>query len=160
MLDAIDRKLLGLLQRNARLSNAELAKEVGLNPSSVFERVRKLERRGVITGYVATVDAEKLGKPLTAFIRQQVQTDAHDELEGGGARLMEACLADPDILECHNVAGEDCYVVKVRAAGPKDLERLIGRLRSLTKSPRSVTNIVLSTYKETAYVEPLEGEEA
>ncbi len=72
MIDAIDRKLLDLLQRNGRLSNAEMAAEVGLTVSSVHERVKKMERKGIIKGYVAVVDPEKLSKPLLAFIRLTV----------------------------------------------------------------------------------------
>lgn len=158
MLDTIDRKVLGLLQENARLSNGELAEAVGLNASSVFERVKKLERKGIITGYVATVDAEKLGKPLMAFIRLLVESDVQD-YETTHNRMMEACAADPDILECHNVAGEDCFILKVRAGGPKQLESLLVKIRNLTRSPRSVTSIVLSTYKQSTRIEPQMEEE-
>ena len=154
MIDATDRKILGLLQQNARLSNAELAEAVGMNASSVFERVKKLERKGVITGYVATVDAEKLGKPLLAFLRVTIETDAQHDFDSTHTRVLKACLEEPDILECHNVAGEDCFIVKVRAGGPKQLEKLLSKVRRLTQSSRSVTNIVLSTYKETTKVEP------
>ena len=151
MIDDKDRKLLDLLQENARLSNAELAEAVGLTASSVHERVKKLERQGIIKGYVAVLDAEKLGKPLVAFVRLTVQTHPQDGQKNG---LLELCNSEPDIMECHNVAGEDCFVLKVRAEGPKKLERLLSAIRGSTETNRSVTNIVLSTYKESARVSP------
>ena len=160
MIDDIDRKLLTLLQANGRLSNSALAEEVGLTISSVHERVKKLERKGVITGYVATVDAEKLGKPLMAFVRLTVETTEERGVEEVHSSMLEGCLTDPDILECHNVAGEDCYIIKVRAAGPKELERLLTKIRGLAKSSRSITNIVLSTYKESTSVDPASAPEA
>jgi len=151
VIDDKDRKLLDLLQENARLSNAELAEAVGLTASSVHERVKKLERQGIIKGYVAVLDAEKLGKPLVAFVRLTVQTHPQDGQKNG---LLELCKSEPDIMECHNVAGEDCFVLKVRAEGPKKLERLLSAIRGSTETNRSVTNIVLSTYKESARVSP------
>jgi Lrp/AsnC family transcriptional regulator, leucine-responsive regulatory protein len=158
MLDATDQTILNLLQGNARLSNAELAEAVGLNASSVFERVKKLERRGIITGYVATVDPEKIGKPLLAFIRVTIEASAQADSDAVHQSVLDVCLAENDILECHNVAGEDCFIIKVRAGGPKQLEALLAKIRRLTRSSRSVTNIVLSTYKESTRVEPYREE--
>ena len=149
MIDAIDRKILALLQGNARLSNAEMAEAVGLTVSSVHERVKKMEKKGVIKGYVAITDPEKLGKPLLAFVRLTVST--HDTVRDAVRKL---CETETDILECHNVAGEDCYILKVRAAGPKQLEKLISAIKGDADSSRSVTNIVLSSYKESTLIEP------
>ena len=149
MVDEIDRKILDLLQGNAKLSNAEIAECVGLTVSSVHERVKKMERKGVIKGYVAVVDAEKLGKPLLAFTRLTVGN--HD---GPLPSVRELCERESDILECHNVAGEDCYILKVRAAGPKELERLLVAIKASAESGRSVTNIVLSSYKESHKITP------
>ena len=149
MIDATDKKIVGILQENARLSNAEIAEAVGLTASSVHERVKKLEKKGILTRYAAMVNADRIGKPLLAFIRLTI--GAHQAVSEGIQRL---CASEPDILECHNVAGEDCYILKVRAAGPKELERLLSAIRTRADSVRSVTNIVLSTYKETPYVEP------
>jgi len=149
MIDQIDRKLLDLLQTNARLSNAEMADAVGLTVSSVHERVKKLERKGVIKGYVAVLDPEKLGKPLLAFLRLTVSS--HESVK---TSIRELCESDPDILECHNVAGEDCFILKVRAEGPKQLERLLSAVRGSADTSRSVTNIVLSSFKESSRVAP------
>jgi Lrp/AsnC family transcriptional regulator, leucine-responsive regulatory protein len=149
MIDEIDRKLLDLLQRDARLSNAEMAEAVGLTVSSVHERVKKLERKGVIKGYVAVLDPEKLGKPLLAFLRLAVSSH-----ESAQVSIRTLCESEPDILECHNVAGEDCFILKVRAEGPKQLERLLSAIRNSADAGRSITNIVLSTYKESSRVAP------
>jgi Lrp/AsnC family leucine-responsive transcriptional regulator len=153
-MDEIDKKILSLLQGDARLSNAEMAEAVGLTVSSVHERVKKLERKGIIKGYVAVVDADKLGKPLMAFVRLTVS--AHDTSKEGVRAL---CGAEPDILECHNVAGEDCYILKIRAESPKKLEALLTAIRNSTDTERSVTNIVLSTYKESTRIEPASSKE-
>ncbi len=154
MVDEIDRKILDMLQCNAKLSNAELAEAVGLNVSSVHERVKKLERKGIIKGYVAVVDAEKLGKPLLALVRLTVNSH-----EASKSTVRELCEREPDILECHNVAGEDCYILKVRAEGPKQLERLLVAIKASAEASRSITNIVLSTHKESSRITPAPPEQ-
>jgi Lrp/AsnC family transcriptional regulator, leucine-responsive regulatory protein len=153
MIDAIDRKILDLLQENARLSNAEMAEAVGLTVSSVHERVKKLEKKGIIKGYVAIVEPEKVGKPLLAFVR--LSLDSSETAED----ITALCANAPDILECHHVAGEDCYILKVRAAGPRQLEELLDAIRRSARADRSVTNIVFSTRKESTRVVPAPAEE-
>jgi Lrp/AsnC family leucine-responsive transcriptional regulator len=115
--------------------------------------VKKLEKRGVIKGYTAVVDAEALGKPIMAFIRITlgVSTESYLALKQS---VTEVCLAEPDVQECHGVAGEDCYILKVRAGSPKDLERLIERIRCQAAVSRSITSIVLSTFKDSSVVLP------
>jgi len=148
MLDATDMKILSLLEKDARLSNQALGEAVGLTSSSVFERVKKLEKKGVIRGYAALVDPAAVGRPITAFIRLMV----------GSARaphgVADDCRAETEILECHHVAGEDCYILKVRTDSPQGLERLVERLRMETDVQRSVTAIVFSTAKESLAVVP------
>lgn len=141
-LDDTDRKLIALLQQDARMTNAALAAEVGLTAPSVFERVRKLEQRGVIRGYTVQVDAAALDKTLTAFIRV---TLAYDERQDRG---LLALRDDPDILECYSVAGEDCLIIKTRVADTAALEAVIKRVRSHVTVLRSVTMIALSAIKE------------
>ncbi|MGQ0601260.1 MAG: Lrp/AsnC family transcriptional regulator, partial [Anaerolineales bacterium] len=99
-LDDTDRKILELLQQNAHLTNAAIGDAVGLTAPSVFERIRKLEQRGVILGYKAQVDATAIGRPLTAFIRL---TLAYDDKHDQG---FQAISADPDVLEAYELAGE------------------------------------------------------
>lgn len=154
MIDEIDRQIILLLQEDACLSNAALAEKVGLTLSTVHERVKKLEKKGIIKGYVAVVDPEALGKPITAFIRLSVGATAPSGYIESKKGVVEACLTEPDVLECHGVAGEDCYILKVRVASPKELERLIERIRCQAPVSRSVTNIVLSTFKESLVIVP------
>lgn len=141
-LDVIDRKIIALLQADGRMTNAALAEQVGLTAPSVFERVRKLEQRGVIKRYTIEVDAAALDKGLTAFVRI---TLAYDERYEAGLRALRA---DPDILECYSVAGEDCLIIKTRVEDTTALEALIRRVRSHITILRSVTMIALSALKE------------
>lgn len=141
-LDHTDRQILDLLQRDARMTNAAIAAQVGLTGPSVFERIRKLEQRGVIRGYTVTLDSGALGRPMTAFIRI---TAAFDGRYDAGVK---AISQDPDVLECYNVAGEDCFILKTQCGSPSDLEALLGRIRSRITVLRSVTMIALSALKE------------
>jgi Lrp/AsnC family transcriptional regulator, leucine-responsive regulatory protein len=155
MLDDIDRKLVELLQADAKLSNAELAQAVGLTPSPTFERVKKLEQRGVITGYGARVDPAKLGKSLLAFSR--LSFDHQPNMRESLARLGELCRSESGILECHDVAGEDCVILKLRCRDTAELQRLLGAVKDRVPIARSVTNIVLETMKESSAVFPGEA---
>lgn len=148
MIDEIDGQILNLLQENGRLANAAIAEQVGLTTSTVFDRIKRLEKRGVIQRYVAMVDPAALGKPITAFVRLVVGTDEQGDYPTSKRRFAEVCQAEPDVLECHTVAGEDCYILKVRVANTGQLEALIERLRSQALITRTTTNIVLSTFKE------------
>ena len=143
MLDAIDRAILGHLQQNARISNADIARQLDMAPSAILDRIRKLEQKGVIQGYTIRIDPRTVGLGLTAFIL--VRTE---ERVGSGA-IGEALARLPEVLELHQVAGEDCYLVKVRVSDTEALSRLlrdkVGRLKGV-RSTRST--IVLSTAKE------------
>jgi Lrp/AsnC family leucine-responsive transcriptional regulator len=143
-IDDTDRRILELLQRDGRMTHAAIAAEVGLTAPSVLERVRKLEQRGVIQGYTVKVNPAALDKPLTAFIRLTV---AFDERHDGG---VEAIRQDPDVLDFHSVAGEDCFIIKTRAKDPEELQALVDRVRSRVTVLRSVTMIALRTLKEAA----------
>src|SRR5579862_1056969 len=119
MLDATDIKILDLLQQDARTSNAEMARQVGLVPSAVLERVRRLEKQGVIESYTARVAPKALGLPLLAYVAVRSQ-------EHLGSNETARQLAKlPEVLEIHHVAGEDCFMVKVRVADTEDLGRLL-----------------------------------
>jgi Lrp/AsnC family transcriptional regulator, leucine-responsive regulatory protein len=153
MIDEIDQQIIILLQEDARLSNAAIAEKVGLTTSTIHERVKKLEKKGLIKGYVAVVDPEAVGKSIMAFIRLTLASTTVDYLESKNG-IVEICNTEPDILECHGTAGEDCYILKVRVASPQDLEKLIERIRCNVPVLRSITSIVLSTLKETSKVTP------
>jgi Lrp/AsnC family leucine-responsive transcriptional regulator len=148
MIDEIDRQILTLLQDDARLSNAAIAEQVGLTASTIFERIKKLEKRGVIKKYVAIVDPAEVGRPITAFVRLTVGATVEGNYVDTKRQLTDICQAEPEIVECHTVAGEDCYILKARVATPQRLESLIERIRCHTLVTRTTSNIVLSTFKE------------
>jgi Lrp/AsnC family leucine-responsive transcriptional regulator len=142
MINEIDRQILNIIQKDARISNAEIARQVGLAPSAVLERVRKLEERGVIRGYATEIDAVEVGFGLTAFV---------------AVRTHECCsetdkfLAEiPEVLEVHDVAGEDSYLLKVRVKNTEGLSRLLReRLKNVPNVASTKTTVVLQTIKET-----------
>jgi len=142
-IDDTDLQILSLLQANARVSNAEIARRVGLAPSATLERMRKLEARGLVRGYHARVAPRPLGYPLLAFVF--VRSDERIGDGTTGARL----AAMPEVQEVHHIAGEDCYLVKVRAADPEHLGRLLRESFGAVPAVRSTrTTIVLETIKE------------
>ena len=143
MIDDIDKKILNIIQENARIPNAEIARQVGLAPSAVLERIRKLEERGVITGYEARINGEALGLGLIAFVF--VRTG--DKV--GGMPTAKQLAKIPEVQEVHDVAGEDCYLVKVRVRDPRHLMELMREKLGKIKSVRSTrTTIVLETIKD------------
>jgi DNA-binding Lrp family transcriptional regulator len=141
-LDDVDRQILDLLQRDARMTNAAIGEVVGLSAPSVYDRIRKLEARGAIQRYTVVVDPAALGKTLTAFIRLTV---AYDDRHDSG---IAAVSRDPDVLECYSVAGEDCFIIKTRVSDPGQLQALINRIRAKVTILRSVTMIALEAIKE------------
>jgi Lrp/AsnC family leucine-responsive transcriptional regulator len=149
MIDDKDRRILEVLQENARVTNVELARAAELTPSATLERVRKLEERGLIKGYMAILDPHALDLGLVAFIFVRVD-DAHD-LFGEEEKTAEALAALPSVQELHHLAGEDCFLVKVRARDTDDLYRVLKEEFGRFKSIRSTrTTIVLKTVKETS----------
>lgn len=151
-IDDTDESLLNILQQDGRTSNAELARQVGLAPSAVFERVKRLEERGLIRGYAAQLDPVPLGLGLLAFIFVRAGRTGSDE-------AAKAIAAIPEVLEVHHVAGEDCLVVKVRARDTADLNRVLQHELGPISAIRSTrTTIVLNTVKETAAI-PLDRRE-
>lgn len=152
MIDEVDAKILELLQADGRLSNAAIAEQVGLTTSTVFERIKKLEKKEIIQRYVAVVDAHKLGKPITAFVRLTIGTAPGKDYATCKQDFVDKCLTEPEILECHSVAGENCYILKVRVATTADLEKLLERLRTYSLVAKSNSSIVMSTFKEETLV--------
>ena len=153
LLDQIDLKILHILQLNGRARLADIADEVELSAPAVMERVKKLESSGVIKGYLAVVDAKKLGKDITAFIGVSINHQRDVD------KFAKHILQYRDVLECHHVTGEESFILKVKSANTASLEKLLGELRSLEGVTRTVTNVVLSTAKENPAVE-LNGEPA
>jgi len=132
-LDAVDRKILRQLATDGRASYQAIADEVRLSRPAVMERVKRLEESGYITGYGARIDRVKAGYPVTAFVAVRY---ANSEYVGDEPRMREM-EKHPGVLECHHVAGEDCYILKVAVP---DLEHLQGILRDL-RGPSSRTQM-------------------
>ena len=147
MIDQTSRIILDTLQSDARISNAELGRRVGLAPSAVLERIRKLEERGAVRGYNANIDPAAVDLGLLAFVL--VRAD-----ERGGAPRPEAALvAMPEVQEVHHVAGEDCFMLKVRARDTAALNDLLSNQIGALETVRSTkTTIVLRTAKETSTI--------
>jgi len=143
MFDEIDLRIMEMLRNDARVANAAIARDVGLAPSAVFQRIKKLEDQGVILGYHARIDPAALDQGLLAFI--SVQT-------GEGARARETAemlAAVPEVLEVHRVVGDDCFFLKVRVKDTAALGALLDeQIQTLDPVASTRTTIVLSTAKE------------
>lgn len=143
MLHPTDLAILRLLQANARISNADIARQLDMAPSAILDRIRKLEQRGVIQGYSTRIDPAAVGLGLTAFILVRTEERV------GSGQIGQALLRIPEVQEVHHVAGEDCYLVKVRVSDTAGLSHLlrdrVGRLKGV-RNTRST--IVLDTVKE------------
>ncbi|MQB01772.1 MAG: AsnC family transcriptional regulator [Actinobacteria bacterium] len=157
-LDRIDRQILQLLRQDGRMPHAAIAKVVRLSGPAVHERIRKLESRGVIAGYTAVLDPRALDRDHVAFV--MVTLSEGNEFAADDPIVARIC-DEPDVLEFHRIAGEDCYLIKIRTSTNKDLERLLRRIRSIRGVARTRTTICLSTELETPTIEvpAEEGEE-
>lgn len=146
-LNKVDRDIIDILQREGRITFAQIASAVGLSPAAVHERVKKLENRGVITGYHARVDPAEVGAGVTAFISVSQTAGPRGLLEEIFERL-------PWIEECHHIAGEESLLLKVRAESTRALEHIIWDIRALDSVERTKTVIVLATSFEGRPVVP------
>ncbi|UYQ60884.1 Lrp/AsnC family transcriptional regulator [Streptomyces peucetius] len=129
--DATDWRILQVLQTRGRAGFTELAKAVSMSASAVTERVRRLEEAGVIKGYSAVVDPERLGLPVLAFVRLRYPN-------GNYKPFHDLLDATPEILEAHHVTGDDCFVLKVAARSMRHLEEVSGRIGALGSVTTSV----------------------
>jgi len=142
-LDPIDRKILALLQEDAKIPQAKVAKAVGLTAPSVNERIRKLERAGFIRGYAALLDSRKLGLDVTAFVEVFIE---QPKLEEG---FIESVRGLEEVLECHHITGEFSLLLKVRVADMAAFRQLlIEKLNTVRGVRQTRTLIVLATAKE------------
>jgi Lrp/AsnC family leucine-responsive transcriptional regulator len=148
-MDALDGHIVDLLQTDGRMTQQAIAQKVGLSQPSVAERIRKLEEAKVITGYTARVDPRKLGKDITAFIGVGIEHPRYFD------SFAKKVMGLDEILECHRVAGEDSYVLKVRTEDTSALDRLlVENLRTIAGVTRTHTTIVLASIKEDTRVVP------
>ena len=144
MIDVIDSKILNILQKDARTPNSDIAKRIGIVPSATAERIRKLTQKGIITGYEVALDPKLLDFGLVAF----VFVKANEPVSRCETALELAKI--PEVLEVHNIAGEDCYLVKVRVRDPEALGTFLReKIGSIGTVTTTRTVIVLETFKET-----------
>lgn len=148
--DRVDRKILDVLQRDGRISITDLAQEVGLSATPCAERVRRLERNGVITGYHARVSPQALGKTLLVFLEIKLSAKSDEVFE----KIRRELQGMPDVMECHLVSGDFDYLVKARLAEMNDYRRLLGDiLQRLPASAESRSYVVMEEIKETFYLQ-------
>jgi Lrp/AsnC family transcriptional regulator, leucine-responsive regulatory protein len=142
-IDDIDLKILDLLLQDGRISHSTIGKETDLSGPSIYARIQHMEREGIIKGYTALLAPDKVGCPLAAFVRVRTQTPDYDTV--AFERFIQE---EAQILECYDVDGEDCYILKVRTASTLSLQQLLATIRSFPGITRTVTTIALETLKE------------
>lgn len=149
-LDATDRRILTLLQREGRISNADLAERIALSPSACHRRVQRLEDEGFIAGYVALLDPRKIGKPATVFVEITLNSQSDEVLEAfekGVARI-------PDVLECHLMAGSADFLLKLMVEDTEDFARIHRRyLARLPGVAQMQSSFALRTVVKTTALE-------
>jgi Lrp/AsnC family leucine-responsive transcriptional regulator len=148
-LDEVDMALLSALAKNGRITLAALGEQVGLTAPAVHERIHKLEAAGVILRYAAVVDPESVGAGTAAlvFLRLDGTRDSREQLEAHLA-------SEPAVMELHEVAGEDCYVAKVRVGSTGELADFLARLRDRHPGLSSRSSVVLRSCFERSLMEP------
>ncbi|PTB19839.1 AsnC family transcriptional regulator [Trinickia symbiotica] len=142
-LDRLDWRILEALQTHARVTNTELGKRIGLSQPAVSARIKRLEEHGVIEGYAARVNAELVGRDISAIVR--IQT-THAQI----AKCLKAFSATPEIIEAHRITGEDCFIVRVVVQRMNQLEAVID---ALARFGPVKTSIVLASYPHKAICE-------
>jgi len=145
-MDAIDIKILDMLQENGRLKRSTMAEEVGLSLPSLSERLKKLEERDIIQGYYAKVNKNKFGLDIMAFINVFMDSSkSFDKLSNKVERADE-------ILECHSILGSSSHILKALVKNTSELEALLSRIQSWPGVSHTVSSFVLSTIKETTKI--------
>ncbi len=149
MLDTLDKKILIELQKDARISNTELARRINLSPPATLTRVKRLEEDGFIQSYAAIVNRQKAGYDLLCFISVSLQLHDTDQVTG----FIKIIKEMPEVLECHHVTGEYDYLLKVVTRNTEDLEDfLMNRLTPVSGVARIHTNLVLREAKSTSEI--------
>jgi Lrp/AsnC family leucine-responsive transcriptional regulator len=148
-LDKIDLKILDILQRDGRISITDLAEKVNLSATPCSERVKRLEREGIITGYHARVQPAALGLNLLVFLEIKLSAKSGDVFD----KVKQELLYLPEVMECHLVSGDFDYLVKARLTEMHEYRRLLGEiLKRLPSSAESHSYIVMEEIKETLYL--------
>lgn len=156
-MDEIDRAILGALQENSRISNAELARKVNLSPPAVHARVKRLEEECVIGGYVTLLNREFLGFDMLCFVHVSLQLHQAEQVN----RVRATITAMPEVLECFHVTGEFDYLLKVVVRNRQELEAFVSKLTPTPGVARIMTSLVLNDVKATTqlpiHTEPSSG---
>ncbi len=146
MLDEINLEILKILQRKARIPNIEVSRQIGLAPSAVLERIRKMEKQGIIDGYEVRLNAEMFNRSQVSFIHVYLSADTFNH---AGKELSQI----PEVQEVHYVSGNDCLLVKVRTTDTAALGMLLqGRIMHINGVQSTQTETVLSTIKESSRI--------
>jgi Lrp/AsnC family leucine-responsive transcriptional regulator len=153
-IDPTSKRILQLLALDGRASYQAIADEIGLSRPAVMERVKRLEEAGFIQGYHARLDRAKAGFPITAFVAIRYPMTDHSNDEP----VVQALAANPNVLECHHVAGDDCYVIKVAAPSIESLEGVLREIKQPGRAASTRTTIVLSTAFEKPGIAPVEDD--
>ena len=140
-MEDVDRRIVGLLAADGRMSFADLGRSVGLSTSAVHQRVKRLEQRGLILGYGATVNHAEMGRSLTAFI--SIRPIDPSQPDDSPERLRHI----PEIESCWSVAGEESYILKIRVATPLALEELLARIRGAASVSTRTTIVLLTPFE-------------
>lgn len=143
-LDAINREIINLLQENSAVTNAELAEKLNLPATTVFDRVKKLEQRGIITRKVAIVNPEKVGKETIAFVSLSLTGHSAKNVQ----KFWKAIKDIPEVLECYHISGESDFILKVIADNIREYETfLLEKLTAIENIGKIQTSFVMSTIK-------------
>ncbi len=142
--NATDTRILQILLNDARTSLAQIAEEIGLSRPAISERLKKLEQAGVIAGYTAVLAPEKIDQSLTAFISAKHQDILSDEVR----QALQALSNSSEVIEIHSIAGDDCFLIKVRTSGVETLNAIVNRLKEPPFRMATKTTIVLERYFE------------
>jgi len=145
-IDSIDQRILEVLQKSGRMSNAELSEVINLSPSACHRRVQRLEKDGIIAGYVALLNPRKVGRPTTVFVEITLSGQADEVLDA----FEKAVARVPDVLECHLMAGSADYLLKVTAGDTEDFARIHRRyLAALPGVAQMQSSFALRTVRQT-----------
>jgi Lrp/AsnC family leucine-responsive transcriptional regulator len=142
-MDSLDLEILALIQNDARVAHASVGEKLGLTAPAVHARIKRLERDGIIRGYLTSIDPLAVNQTLLAFVRVMNSASGKDE-----QAFENFVREEPNLLECHDISGEDSYLLKVRTDSPASLRRLLSRIREFPGVERTVTSISLCTIKE------------
>lgn len=149
-MDAIDVEILKILQKNGRAPISDIGSQINLSVSAVGERIKKLERSGVINQYTAIIDGKHFNKELTAMMFISLESPKFTE------SFLEFVETEHDILECHYIAGNYDYMIKIVTNNPSTLEKILYKVKSVPGITKTYTNVVLATVKNNYSVFPSE----